>query len=459
MEPSRASFIGSTRRWARDAGVGTIRLVEARRRLGGRAASFEDPAAGELVDACQHVALGCCTNFLDLCRQAGISGRLRRDRTLWFIAPDDSRAACAASSWLPAPLHMLPLLRGMRHFSVTEKINLAAGVMRLARRPQASDREGASDEPATHDWLVAIGQKPRVIELFWRPVIESAVGESLELVAVSASRKVLVDAFLANPRALDLHVPTAPLGELFGDGIAGWLERRGVVIETGLQATAIERSPEGRLVGVTLQRAGEPAATIDCGGCVLAVPWRQAAKLVPEVVGEGGDRLAGSPITAVHLWFDRPVIDLPHAVLVGRLSQWVFCPNRDHYCQVVISASRSLEGMERRAIVDRVVEELRRAFPAAVGASLVASRVVTEPTAVLSVRPGAESHRPGPVTSCEGLFLAGDWTATGWPSTMEGAVRSGRIAADAFLRSRGHPGTPLVPDLPKNPLVRLLVGG
>jgi len=161
----------------------------------------------------------------------------------------------------------------------------------------------------------------------------------------------------------------------------------------------------------------------------------------------------------VHLWFDRPVVDLPHAVLVGRLSQWVFCPNRDHYCQIVISASRSLDGIDRRAVVDRVVEELRQAFPAARGASLVASRVVTEPTAVLSVRPGADALRPGPKTSIEGLFLAGDWTATGWPSTMEGAVRSGRIAADALLRSRGLPGKPLVPDLPKNPLVRLFVRG
>ena len=438
---------------------GTIRIIEGRRRVGGRAASFEDPAAGELVDACQHVALGCCTNFLDLCRQAGIAGSLRRDRTLWFIAPDNARAACEAWRWLPAPFHLLPLLGGMGHLSAGDKLNLAVGIGRLARMMHRGDRDAAADEPATHAWLVRIGQRPRVIELFWRPVIESAVGESLELVAVSAARKVLVDAFLAHPSALELHVPTAPLDELFGDGIAAWLEREGVVMEVGAQAAAIERSAEGGIAGVTVHRAGEPARRIACGLCVLAVPWKQAAKLVPGVVGEGSSRLAGSPITAVHLWFDRPVVDLPHAVLVGRLSQWVFCPNRDHYCQIVISASRSLDGMDRRAVVDRVVEELRQAFPAARGASLVASRVVTEPTAVLSVRPGADALRPGPKTSIEGLFLAGDWTATGWPSTMEGAVRSGRIAADVLLRSRGLPGKPLVPDLPKNPLVRLFVRG
>lgn len=440
----------------RNAGI-TVRIIEGRRRVGGRAASFEDPAAGELVDACQHVALGCCTNFLDLCRQAGIAGSLRRDRTLWFIGPDNARAACAASRWLPAPFHLLPLLGGMGHLSAIDKLNLAVGIGKLARTGTRHARD-AAEEPATYAWLVGIGQRPRVIELFWRPVIESAVGESLELVAVSAARKVLVDAFLAHPSALELHVPTAPLDELFGDGIAGWLEGQRVVIETGVQAAAIERSDGGGVSGVIIQRPGEPARKIACGSCVLAVPWRQAAKLVPEVVGEGGGRLAGSPITAVHLWFDRPVVDLPHAVLVGRLSQWVFCPNRDHYCQVVISASRSLEGTDRRVVVDRVVEELRQAFPAARGASLVASRMVTEPTAVLSVRPGADALRPGPTTAIEGLFLAGDWTATGWPSTMEGAVRSGRIAADALLRSRGLPGNTLVADLPKNLLVRLLAG-
>lgn len=437
----------------------TIRVIEGRRKVGGRAASFEDQSVGETVDACQHVALGCCTNFLDLCRITGIAGRFRRDRTLWFIGADNVRSACSASRWLPAPLHLLPLFAGMGHFSPAEKVSLAAGILRLARlgpRRTAADRDG--EETVTQRWLVGIGQPARVIELFWRPVIESAVGESLELVVVSAARKVIVDGFLAHRDAVDLHVPTAPLGTILGDGLAGWLADRGVVFETGAHATTIARADDGRVAGVTVQRARGDGETLPCGDCVLAVPWRQAARLVPDVVGDDASRLAGSPITAVHLWFDRPVIDLPHAVLVGRLSQWVFCPYGDHYCQVVISASRSLEGMDRDAVVHRIVEELRAAFPAARDASLTSVRVVTDPTAVLSVRPGADRFRPGPRTAIEGLFLAGDWTATGWPSTMEGAVRSGRIAADSLLRGRGLAASSLSSDLPKNPLVRLLVG-
>jgi squalene-associated FAD-dependent desaturase len=431
-----------------------VTLLEARRRAGGRAASFEDPVAGGLVDACQHVAMGCCTNFLDLCREAGLSAALRLDRTLWFIGPDGDRAACTPSRRLPAPLHLMPLLGSMRHFSWREKITLAVGMLRLAR----SRESGISRQPETaRAWLAAVGQPDRVIRLFWQPVLESALGESIDLVSVAASRKVVVDAFLAHRAAADLLVPVEPLGSLFGERLAGWLAERGVVVETGSGVTAIDRAPDGRAVGV--RRGDEPLAA---DAVVVAVPWRQAARVVPDVVPAADERLAGSPITAVHLWFDRDCIDLDHAVLVGRVSQWVFRPAAAEgrpagYCQVVISASRGVAD-DRERLVATVVAELRDVFPAARAASLVDARVVTDPTAVLSVRPGVDAVRPAAVTAVPGLFLAGDWTATGWPSTMEGAVRSGRLAALAVGRSLGVDVPPLTADLPKNPLVKLLVG-
>ena len=194
----------------------------------------------------------------------------------------------------------------------------------------------------------------------------------------------------------------------------------------------------------------------------MAVPWRQAARLLPDVVPAAAESLAGSPITAVHLWFDRQVVDLPHAVLVGRVSQWIFRSDdvaAPGYCQVVISASRGLFAGDRERLLAAVVAELREVFPAAREAQLIASRVVTDPTAVLSVRPGVEAVRPGPTTVVPGLFLAGDWIATGWPSTMEGAARSGRMAAAAVGRYLGRPVSGPIADLPKNPLVRLLGGG
>jgi len=434
-----------------------VTVLEARRRAGGRAASFEDPIAGGLVDACQHVAMGCCTNFLDLCRQAGLTDALRRDRTLWFIGPDGDRAACTPSRLLPAPLHLGPLLFSMRHFSLREKFALGMGMLRLARH------RGAAVEGTALAWLESVGQPERVIRLFWQPVLESALGESIDLVGVEAARKVAVDAFLAHPDAADLHVPVEPLGTLFGERLAAWLAGRGVIVEAGRAATAIERDDAGLVTGV---RAGD--LSIPCDAVVVAVPWRQTARLVPDLVPhlapEADASLAGSPITAVHLWFDRGCIDLPHAVLVGRVSQWVFRPDEaEHrasgYCQVVISASRGLLGGDRAAVVPTVVEELRQVFPAARAARLVDSRVVTDPTAVLSVRPGVDAVRPSATTSVPNVFLAGDWTATGWPSTMEGAVRSGRLAAIAVGRRVGSAAPPLTADLPKNLFVRLLTGG
>lgn len=426
-----------------------VTVLESRRRAGGRAASFEDPLSGGLVDACQHVAMGCCTNFLDLCGRAGLAGGLRSDRTLWFIGPDGRRAACTPSRWLPAPLHLAPLLLGMTHFTLAEKLQLALGMLRLARHRGVD----ADTHETALGWLRRIGQPAAVIELFWQPVLESALGESIDLVSVTAARKVAVDGFLAHPRAADLQVPLLPLGELFGVRLVAWLEDHGVRVLPGRTVTGIDRDVTG---GVRAVRVGD--TVFPCTAAIVALPWRAAARLLPDVVPAADERLVGSPITAVHLWFDRDVIDLPHAVLVGRVSQWAFRGDSPGHCQVVISASRDLLGGDREAVLDRVVAEIREVFPAARTARLLESRIVTDPTAVLSVRPGVEAVRPPAVTGVPGLFLAGDWTATGWPSTMEGAVRSGRIAAESLAAARGLSLRALVADLPRGPLVRLVAG-
>jgi squalene-associated FAD-dependent desaturase len=444
-----------------------VDVIESRRNCGGRAASFEDPQDGSLVDACQHVAMGCCTNFLDLCRRAGFGSELRRDRTLWFIGPDGTRSACTPAGWLPAPLHLLPLLFGMSHFSVWEKLSLSYGMMRLAVRQNIVTDDS---EPTAACWLQS-RQPKRVIDLFWQPVIESALGESMDFVGISAVRKVVVDGFLAHPQAADLLVPTEPLGKLFGSKLVSWLRNQGVVVHTGRTVTGIQYDNSHDVTGVY---CGEDVMLADA--VILAVPWRAAARLVPDVLPPVDESFIGSPITAVHLWFDRQIFDLPHAVLVGRVSQWVFQGEEEvmqaeekksarkgeeigYHCQVVISASRGLCDGNREQLLETVVAELRDIFPEAQAAQLIRSRVVTDPTAVLSVRPGIDTVRPKAKTPVKNLFLAGDWTQTGWPSTMEGAVRSGRHAAAMLIESMNGTDPPLVNDLRKNPVIRLLVGG
>ncbi len=444
----------------------SIDLIESRRQCGGRAASFEDSKDGSLVDACQHVAMGCCTNFLDLCEKTGLGHYLRRDRTLWFIGPDGSRSACTPAGWVPAPFHLVPLLFGMNHFSFLEKVALSWGMVRLAVRQKTcnSDREVTAAQ-----WL-RLRQPERVIQLFWQPVIESALGESIDFVGISAVRKVVVDGFLAHPKAADLLVPTKPLGAIFGEELVAWLHGRGVTVHSGRAVTGIQYDTSGKATGVLCGQDAVPADAV-----VLAVPWRAAKRLVPELLPPVDESFVGSPITAVHLWFDQKIFDLPHAVLVGRVSQWVFqgeeensthgekdrrahSQDSEHHCQVVISASRGICDGDRNKLLDTVVNELQEIFPAARNARLIRSRIVTDPTAVLSVRPGIESVRPNSKTPVENLFLAGDWTQTGWPSTMEGAVRSGRQAASQFLEMIQVENDCVVKDLHKNIFIRLLVG-
>ncbi|MFM8802341.1 MAG: FAD-dependent oxidoreductase, partial [Planctomycetia bacterium] len=170
---------------------------------------------------------------------------------------------------LPAPLHLAPLLLGMRHFSLREKLSLGLGMLKLARQRE----DGGPTDGTALAWLKAAGQPERVIRLFWQPVLESALGESIDLVSVAAARKVAVDAFLAHRDAADMFVPLEPLGTLFGERLVGWLESRGVTVEAGRSVTAIERDADGRAVAVVCGDRRSP-----CDAAIIAVPWKQAAR-------------------------------------------------------------------------------------------------------------------------------------------------------------------------------------
>lgn len=442
-----------------------IELFEAKRRLGGRAGSYLDRESGELVDHCQHVAMGCCTNYLDFCRRTGIAELFARHRALHFFGLGGRRSDFRPSRWLPAPLHLAPALLGLAHLSLGEKWAIARAILRLIRTP-AKD---SADSPTVHAWLQEQHQPPRAIERFWQVVLVSALGESLDRASLAAARKVLLDGFVAHRDAADVYIPTTSLGRLY-NRIADHLQERGVTLHL---ETAIRQVNEGsiQLADGTLR---------SCQFVILAADWRRAAGLLspalhsrlPQVASAGD--FGSAPITGVHLWLDRPITDLPHAVLVGRLSQWMFArdrrrtdlqsvpagritnPSHEHYYQVVISASHDLAGRARQDIIDEVLADLRAVFPAAAEARLLRWQLVTEHDAVFSVRPGLDDLRPPQQTPIPGLILAGDWTATGWPATMEGAVRSGYLAAEAVLDQLGRPERLLVPDLPHGWLVRML---
>ena len=444
-----------------------VELFEQAPALGGRAGSYHDIQADQLVDLSPHVAMGCCTNLLDFCRRTETADGFERYTTLHFFGPDGTRCDFAASRWLPAPLHLLPGLRRLGYLTGRQQRAIGRAMLRLARH-RGPD---AADAPTMGQWLRLRKQPEDAVQRFWSVVLESALGDTLDHVSVGAARKVFVDGFMATREAYEILVPRLPLGEIW-QRAGAWLNRRGAKLRMRTPIERLEVDGKGFL-GVVL-RDGLCRRFDDI---VLAVSWKQLDKLLGPALlkqipkAEAGTELNSSPITAVHLWFDRPIMDLPQAALVGRLSQWVFngsrhspsavrtgtAPAAFHYT-VVISASHALVGRDSKEVLQEVLGDLRAIWPMAGEAKLVHHRVLTQPGAVFSVRPGSEASRPAQQTPIKGLFLAGDWTATAWPATMEGAVRSGYLAVEALLAALGRPKSVVVPDLKKGWLMRWIAG-
>jgi squalene-associated FAD-dependent desaturase len=446
-----------------------IELFEARRQLGGRAASFRDPASGELVDHCQHVSMGCCTNLADFCRRTGIADAFQRHRRLNFFGPDGRQYAFGASRWLPAPLHLGPAFLRLGYLTLGERLGVARALLKLARTKIDDDQR----QPTIGQWLRQQRQSPAAIERFWAVVLVSALGEEIERASLAAARKVFVDGFMAAREAYEVEAPQIPLGELYGRRLETWLDEQRVNLWLGapVERVTVERDAAGALRATGLSLPGGVDRPFDA--VIAALPWRRVREVfdepalaaLPELAG--AEEIEAAPITGVHLWFDREITSLPHAVLVGKLSQWMFNRGRraatdggspgGHYYQVVISASRDLAGRDRDEVIAEIVSELASIWPAARSAKLMRSRMVTEQTAVFSVRPGLDRLRPPQQTSIANLALAGDWTRTGWPATMEGAVRSGYLAAEAVLKSFGKDDTLIVADLPRGRLARWIL--
>ncbi|QEL14408.1 hydroxysqualene dehydroxylase HpnE [Limnoglobus roseus] len=422
-----------------------VTVLESRPRLGGRASSFSDPATGQLVDACQHVSMGCCTNFAHFCRTLGIEHFLEPQRTLWFQTPDRRVSLFRADPW-PAPFHLGRALAGAHYLSETDKLRIGWGLLQLRRTSPDAD-------PPLLPWLHAHRQNARTIDRFWGIVLTSALNETVDRVGLKYARKVFVDGFMGHRDGFTVQLPRVPLGRLYGDELRAWLKSHDVEVRENCGVKSLlmgeSQSPPvaatGGLSGVTLRDGG----TIGGNRVLLTVPFDRVLDLLPPEIAVQPffariANLTPSPITSVHLWFDRDLTPLPHVVLVDCLGQWVF--NRGGgYVQVVVSASRPLKSQGREKVQEEIVAELRRLYPS--DAKLLRAKVVTEHTATFSAVPGVDAFRPPQATPAPNLFLAGDWTQTGWPATMEGAVRSGYLAAEAILAADGRPEALVRPDL------------
>jgi hydroxysqualene dehydroxylase len=378
-----------------------VTLHEARPTLGGAVQTLPrregDPEPPP--DNGQHIALACFTEYVRFLTRVDQRNSVWRHRLDLPVLDERGRSASIAPS-------ALALLR-YRHVSLGDRI----GILRsLARWGEAEGETFA-------DALRARGQSQRAIDRFWDVFIRPALNLRCEEASAEAGDFTVRTALLGKKRDSDLLLPLLPLGEMHGDAAGRALEAAGATVLLNARVESLDE--------------------LDANAIVVAVPPRESARLL----GEPEPRLEDSPIVSVHLWFDRVLLESPLAALLASDAHWVFDrgrltgsqPARGQYLTVVSSGAPELMELRGRELVERIASELTgRLGPA----ELLWSRVSREPAATIAVRPGSEAQRPGPRTSRPNVARAGAWTGTGWPATMEGALRSGRAAARALTDAR-----------------------
>jgi len=412
-----------------------VTLLERRPYIGGRAYSYEHPAIEETIDS-QHVVVGCCTNILDLAQQAGMADTIRWYDELTFLEPGGRRSLLRPGN-LPAPAHQAISFLRAPMLNLQDKARIAAGLVRFLRGYPADDSESFAA------WLSRTGQTERAIRHFWEPVVIGALNDNLERCSVKYAGKVFHESFLRSPEAGRLGIPAAPLSQFFAP-VAELARKKGATIKLKAGVERIEQIADRRW----LVQANDESYT--ASSVVLATDFRQTrnllASLQEPLPNEGFEKFIPAPITTIHLWYDRDVTGLDHAVLLDTRIQWMFAKSRIRrwpaerggYLELVISASWPELKMSREQILSSALQEIEMFFPAVKQAKLLKSGVLKEARATFSVVPGLDAFRPNQATQWPGLYLAGDWTATEWPSTMEGAVRSGRLAAGALMGDSGR---------------------
>lgn len=418
-----------------------VDLFESRGFFGGRATSYPlhsgDGAEGEsqeIIDNCQHILLRCCVNLMDFYTRLGVEHKIEFHRDFYFVEPG-GRISTLSAGIFPKPFHFTESFFKLTYLNWADKISVGRGLLAIQR--QRKTRTDL-DRISMLDWLKEQNQTPRAIERFWNQVLVSAINEDAGRMAASHGFQVFWLGFLAHGDTYEMGIPSIPLGELYGPDRWGHMGDVEIHPRSGVDRVRFE---EGRVAGIEV--AGE-LRTAD--HYLSAVPFERVPGLMPELEMDISP-FEHSPITGIHMWLDRPITALPHATLLDRTIQWMFNKGEGKYIQLVVSASRKLTAMPRANVIALALRELAEFFPAAEHAVIERAHVVKEVRATFSARPGLEALRPGPVTKFPNLFLAGDWTRSGWPATMEGAVRSGYIAAEAVAAAAGSPEKFLLPEV------------
>jgi squalene-associated FAD-dependent desaturase len=414
------------------AGGADVTLLESRGRLGGAAYTFERD--GLSVDNGQHVFLRCCTNYLALVERLGATRHVELQPRLSIpvLAPG-GRITWLTRDPVPAPLHLARSLLANRYLSALERVSVAV-TMQLLKRVDPDDP--AADARSFGDWLSQHRQTANAVEVIWELVAKPTLNLSVADTSLAQAAYVFQKGLLGDAASGDVGYTKVPLGEVHDVAARAALERAGVTVRLRAGAQRIDR--DGEAFGVAL--SGQPAESADA--VVVAVPPQRAKQILPPEAGLADSRLealGSSPIVNLHIIYDRQVMGVDFAAAVYSPVQWIFDRTRASGLgsgqYIAMSLSAADEELERTAteLRERFLPALARVLPAAAGASVENFFVTREHAATFRAAPGSRRLRPGPVTGVGGLSLAGAWTDTGWPATMEGAVASGHSAATETL--------------------------
>ncbi len=460
----------------RDAGL-DVTLLESRPWLGGSASSFSRGTL--MVDTGQHVFLRCCDSYQSLLARLGAAGSVTIQDRFDVTVLSPVRRARLRRTALPSPLHLAGALARYPLLSLPERARVARAALAFRR---ADPGDAGLDGERLGDWLAARGQGESARRRLWDLFIVSALNIAGDEASVPLAATVIKTALLGRNDAADIGIASVPLSHLHGTAAAALLTRLGVRIRLSARVASVQPMADGGFrVDLTSGRASaqggaaqdgaaqdgaaqdEPGldesgldeprqddagreGVVDCvvaDAVVLAVPPGQAARLgaaAKVAQASGWDRLGYSPIVNVHVVYDRRVTDLPFAAAVDSPVQWVFDKTRNagleagQYLAVSLSAADDYVDVPAAKLRDEFLPALERLFPAAAGADVTDFFVTRERRATFRQAPGSGALRPGAATSVPGLVLAGSWTDTGWPDTMEGAVRSGHNAAQELIR-------------------------
>jgi len=424
----------------REAGIG-VTLIEARPRLGGATSSFSRD--GLTIDNGQHVFLRCCTAYRGLLARLGMTGSATiQDRfDIPVLSPHGT--ARLRRTALPGPLQLGRALAGYSLLSPGERLRV--GRAALAMRFVDPAKPGV-DSQRLGDWLAARGQREHARRNLWDLFTVSALNIAGDDASLALAATVVKTALLGTRDAADIGVPAVPLGELHGTASARLLQQLGAEVRLATSAVAIEQGPGGSLSVRVAAGADRAQSSLPADGVVVAMPPGPTAKLLPAVAGASGwAGLGSSPIVNVHVVYDRRVTRLPFAAGVDSPVQWVFDKTAPaglesgQYLAVSLSAADDYIDVPTARLREQFVPALEELFPAAAQARITDFFVTRERQATFRQAPGCGRLRPAAVTGQPGLVLAGAWTDTGWPDTMEGAVRSGLNAARELRRGLAWP--------------------